>query len=152
MFMQVYTALYHAFTPPLYAGTLYQGLYQVYATRAPLGFIPGRLALYQVSLPSPCGLPVVSRGRPLGLPRPPVARRGLAWLGLALAWLAIFFLRSCNFFRNIICSHEFSSALASGAITFGTPFLMNSVLPVCFMAAYAVHCFALCWCYVALVA
>ena len=40
--MQVYTALYHAFVPPLYAGTLYQGLYQVYATRAPLGFIPSR--------------------------------------------------------------------------------------------------------------
>ena len=40
--MQVYTALYHAFMSPLYAGTLYQGLYQVYATRAPLGFIPGR--------------------------------------------------------------------------------------------------------------
>ena len=40
MFMQVYAALYHAFMPPLYAGTLCQGLYQVYATRAPLGFIP----------------------------------------------------------------------------------------------------------------
>ena len=33
--MRVYTALYHAFMPPLYA-------YQVYATRAPIGFIPGR--------------------------------------------------------------------------------------------------------------
>ena len=43
-FMQVHTALYHAFIPPLYAGTLYQGLYQVYATRAPLGFIPSRSA------------------------------------------------------------------------------------------------------------
>ena len=40
--MQVHTDLYHSFMPPLYAGTLYQGLYQVYATRAPLGFIPGR--------------------------------------------------------------------------------------------------------------
>ena len=40
MFMQVYAALYHAFMPPHYAGTLYQGLYQVYATRAPIGFIP----------------------------------------------------------------------------------------------------------------
>ena len=42
--MQVYAALYHAFMPPLYAGTLYQCLYQVYATRAPLGFIPSRSA------------------------------------------------------------------------------------------------------------
>ena len=42
--MQVYAALYHAFMPPLYAGTLYQGLYQVYATRAPLGFILSRSA------------------------------------------------------------------------------------------------------------
>ena len=42
MLMQVYAALYHAFMPLLYAGTLYQGLYQVYATRAPLGFTPGR--------------------------------------------------------------------------------------------------------------
>ena len=40
--MQVYTAFYDAFMSPLYAGTLYQGLYQVYATRAPIGFIPGR--------------------------------------------------------------------------------------------------------------
>ena len=40
--MQVYAALYRAFMPPHYAGTLYQGLYQVYATRAPIGFIPGR--------------------------------------------------------------------------------------------------------------
>ena len=42
MCMRLYTALYHAFMPPLYAGALYQGLYQVYATRAPLGFIPNR--------------------------------------------------------------------------------------------------------------
>ena len=40
--MQVYAALYHTFMPPLCAGSLYQGLYQVYATRALLGFIPGR--------------------------------------------------------------------------------------------------------------
>ena len=40
--MQVYAALYNAFMPLLYAGALYQGLYQVYATRAPLGFIPSR--------------------------------------------------------------------------------------------------------------
>ena len=40
--MQVYAVLHHAFMPPHYAGTLYQGLYQVYATRAPIGFIPGR--------------------------------------------------------------------------------------------------------------
>ena len=33
--------------PPLYAGTLYQGLYQVYATRAPLGFIPGRSSSWE---------------------------------------------------------------------------------------------------------
>ena len=40
--MQVYAALYRAFMPPHYAGNLFQGLYQVYATRAPIGFIPGR--------------------------------------------------------------------------------------------------------------
>ena len=34
-------------SPPLYAGTLYQGLYQVYATRAPLGFIPGRSSSWE---------------------------------------------------------------------------------------------------------
>ena len=129
MFMRLYTALYHAFMPPLYAGTLYQGLYQVYATRAPLGFIPGRLALYQVSLLSPCGLPMASRG----LPWPGVVWLGWAWLGFN--WLTVSFE-----FHHL--SHEFTSALASGAITLGTPFLMNSVLPVCFMAAYAV---ALLW-------
>ena len=42
LFMRLYTALYHVSIPPLDAGTLYQGLYQVYATRAPLGFIPSR--------------------------------------------------------------------------------------------------------------
>ena len=40
--MRLYTAFCHAFMPPLYAVTSCQGLYQVYATRAPLGFIPGR--------------------------------------------------------------------------------------------------------------
>ena len=65
--------------------------------------------------------------------------RGLAWLGFD--WLTISF-------EFHYLSHEFSSALASGAITLGTPFLMNSVLPVCFMAAYAValFCFMLVLC------
>ena len=105
--------------PPLYAGTLYQGLYQVYATRAPLGFIPGRLALYQVSLLSPCGLPVASRG----LPRPPVARRGLAWLGLASIGLA---------------------ALPLAVLALALPVFRSA----CFMAAYAValFCFMLVLC------
>ena len=40
------------------------------------------------------------------------------------------------------------SALASGAITLGTPFLMTSLLPFFFMAAYAValFCFLLVLC------
>ena len=81
--MRLYTALYDAFMSPLYAGTLYQGLYQVYATRSPLSFkkrLPGR------------GLPVVaavSLWSPCGLPRPPAARRGLAWLRLASIGLAV---------------------------------------------------------------
>ena len=85
--MRVYTALYHAFMSPLYAGTLYQGLYQVFAKYAPLGLIPG-------------------------------------------------------------LSHEFSSALALGAVSSGTYFFMNPVLPVCFMMAYAValFCFMLVLC------
>ena len=48
--MQVYTALYHAFMSLHYAGTLYQGLNQVYATRAPLGFIAGRRGDRQLPL------------------------------------------------------------------------------------------------------
>ena len=88
VFKRLYTALYHALMSPLYAGTLYESLYQVYATRAPLDFIPGRLALYQVSLLSPCGLPVASRG----LPWPPAASRGQAWFGLA--WLGFNWLGS----------------------------------------------------------
>ena len=80
--MRVCAALYHTFMPPLYAGTLYQGLYQVYATRAPLGFIPG---LPVVSLLSPCGLPVAFLWSPCGQ-----AWFGLAWLGFDwLGWVAI---------------------------------------------------------------
>ena len=37
MLMRLDIALYHAFDSLVHAGTLYQGLYQVYATRAPLG-------------------------------------------------------------------------------------------------------------------
>ena len=115
MFMRLYTALYHAFMPPLYAGTLYQGLSQVYDTRAPLAFIPG---LPVVSLLSPCGLPVACLWSPCGLP---VARHGLDWLGLA----------------SIGCVGSNLPGLYLGLATF----LMNSVLPVCFLAAYAVALF-----------
>ena len=80
------------------------------------------------------------------LPRPPVDRRGLVWLGLASIGLPYFY----SFLQFLLDDffYEFSSALASGAITLGTPFLMNSVLPVRFMAAYAValFCFMLVLC------
>ena len=95
--MRVYAALYHAFMPPLYAGTLYQGLYQVYATRAPLGFIPGRSS-------------------------------------------------SCKNLQYLQSSTKLPQ-YPSGAFS-GTSCLMNPILPVCFMMAYAValFCFLLVLC------
>ena len=110
--MQVYAALCHAFMPPLYAGTLCQGLYQVYATRAPLGFVPDRRGDRRTKSPQgPAS------------PDPPVVGSVSSALALALA----------------------SVAVSSGS---GTSFLIKSVLPVCFMVAYAValFCFMLVLC------
>ena len=136
--MRFHTALYHAFMSPLYAGTLYQGLYQVYATRAPLGFIPSRS--------SSCKSLQHKKTSSKSPPYPQV------------------------FINPSILNNMFSlfrsealrvpkAALASRTITSGTPvpmssvrpwwrevfsgtfFLMNSVLPVCLMLAYAMALF-----------
>ena len=93
-----------------------------------------RLALYKASRPWPpcgpcclpvasCGLPVVFLWSPCGLPRPPVARRGLAWLGLASIGLA---------------------ALPLAVLALALPVFRSA----CFMAAYAValFCFMLVLC------
>ena len=65
---------------PLYASTLYQGLYQVYATRAPLGFIQGRRGDHRLPLvgsvrnrgaPTAGGISVKSPQGPAS-PDPPV--------------------------------------------------------------------------------
>ena len=107
--MQVYTALYHAFMPPLYAGTLYQGLYQVYATRAPLGFIPGRSS---------------SCKNLQHLQTPSKSQQYTQGFCINLCILSSMF----SLFRSEALRVP-KAALASRTITSGTPVLMNSVRP-----------------------
>ena len=133
--MQVYAALCHAFMPPLYAGTLYQGLYRVYATRAPLGFIPSRSAS--------C--------KNLQLQNHHHIHRFLSTQVIILNSMF-------SLFRSEALRVP-KAALASRTITSGTPvpmssvrpwwrevssgtfFLMNPVLPAYFITAYAVALF-----------
>ena len=138
--MQVYAALYHAFMPPLYAVTLYQGLHQVYATRAPLGFIPDRS--------SSCRSLQHKKTSSKSPPYPQVF--------INLCILSNMF----SLFRSEALRVP-KAALASRTITSGTPvpmssvrpwsrgrevfsgtsFLMNPVLPAHFISAYAVALF-----------
>ena len=106
--MQVYAALYHAFMPPHYAGTLYQGLYQVYATRAPLGFIPSRS--------SSCKNLQHKKTSSKSPPYPQVF--------INPSILSNMF----SLFRSEALRVP-KAALASRTITSGTPVLMNSVRP-----------------------
>ena len=148
--MQVYAALYHAFMPPLYAGTLCQDLYQVYATRAPLGFIP--------SLSSSCKSLQHKKTSSKSQPYPQVF--------INPSILSNMF----SLFRSEAL-RVLKAALASRTITSGTPVLMNSVrpwprggsppgrpfswtqfFPSTLYRLMPWHCSALCWCYVMLVA
>ena len=121
--MQVYAALCHAFMPPLYAGTLCQGLYQVYATRAPLGFIP--------SLSSSCKSLQHKKTSSKSPPYPQVFINPsiLSNMSVRPWW------------------REFSSVRMSSVrpwwreVFSGTSFLMNPVLPAYFITAYAVALF-----------
>ena len=108
MFMQVYAALCHAFMPPLYAGTLCQGLYQVYATRAPLGFIPSRS--------SSCKSLQHKKTSSKSPPYPQVF--------INPSILSNMF----SLFRSEALRVP-KAALASRTITSGTPVLMNSARP-----------------------
>ena len=136
--MQVYAALCHAFMPPLYAGTLCQGLCQVYATRAPLGFIPSRSAS--------CKNLQHKKTSSKSPPYPQVF--------INPSILSNMF----SLFRSEALRVP-KAALASRTITSGTPvpmssvrpwwrevfsgtsFLMNPVLPAYFISAYAVALF-----------
>ena len=121
--MRVYAALYHAFMPPLYAGTLYQGLYQVYATRAPLGFIPSRS--------SSCKSLQHKKTSSTSPPYPQIFINPsiLSNMSVRPWWRE---------FRSV----RMSSVRPWWREVFsGTFFLMNSVLPVCLMLAYAMALF-----------
>ena len=111
--MQVYAALYHAFMPPHYAGTLYQGLYQVYATRAPLGFIPDRSSSCKNSAK-------LTGSEALRVPMAALASRTIT-SGTPVPMSSV-----RPWWREVFS---------------GTFFLMNSVLPVCLMLAYAMALF-----------
>ena len=130
--MRLYTALYHAFMSPLYAGTLYQGLYQVYATRAPLGFIPSRS--------SSCKNLQHKKTSSKSPPYPQVF--------INPSILSNMF----SLFRSeALRVHKAAPGLGGGRSSPGRPFSWTQFFPPTLYRLMPWHCSALCWCYVMLV-